>query len=197
MRLGKITIFSLMAVLMLSACGGNKGDKETFGKETNTTQAPLVIDGYTLPPDPGEAGKATLLGIDSNDNGVRDDVERAIYLTYKRPVERAYMMQASKLYSKYLENPAEAAKSEELDKIFFKNTACYGYLKYNLNIEIDNYSQSTVEFRETQFMNTLERIKAYNIFNQGKSGGSYSVPWGDDFKKEHCDFNVTQLIEQE
>jgi len=35
----------------------------------------------TLPPDPGEAGKATLEGIDSNGDGVRDDVERYIVFT--------------------------------------------------------------------------------------------------------------------
>lgn len=33
-----------------------------------------------LPPDPGEAGKATLLGIDVNNNGIRDDVERHVVL---------------------------------------------------------------------------------------------------------------------
>lgn len=31
-----------------------------------------------LPPDPGEAGRATLAGVDLNDNGVRDDLERYI-----------------------------------------------------------------------------------------------------------------------
>ena len=31
-----------------------------------------------LPPDPGEAGRATLAGVDANDNGVRDDLERHI-----------------------------------------------------------------------------------------------------------------------
>lgn len=31
-----------------------------------------------LPPDPGEAGRATLAGVDVNDNGVRDDLERYI-----------------------------------------------------------------------------------------------------------------------
>lgn len=31
-----------------------------------------------LPPDPGEAGRETLAGIDTNDNGLRDDLERHI-----------------------------------------------------------------------------------------------------------------------
>jgi len=35
-----------------------------------------------LPPDPGDTGKATLAGIDSDNDGVRDDIERYIWLTY-------------------------------------------------------------------------------------------------------------------
>ena len=35
-----------------------------------------------VPPDPGEAGKATLEGIDSDNDGVRDDIQRYIVLTY-------------------------------------------------------------------------------------------------------------------
>ena len=34
--------------------------------------------GAELPPDPGAAGRVTLAGIDTNDNGVRDDLERYI-----------------------------------------------------------------------------------------------------------------------
>ena len=37
-----------------------------------------------LPPEPDPtANSATLAGVDSNNNGIRDDVERAIYLKYK------------------------------------------------------------------------------------------------------------------
>lgn len=56
------------------------------GKSKRTYAKPLPVmlnvraADEGLPPDPGEAGKATLLGIDRNDNGVRDDVERYIVL---------------------------------------------------------------------------------------------------------------------
>jgi hypothetical protein len=36
----------------------------------------------TLPPDPGEAGKATLEGLDSDHDGVRDDLQREIVFMY-------------------------------------------------------------------------------------------------------------------
>ena len=38
--------------------------------------------GFVLPPDPGAEGKKTLLGIDTDGDGVRDDIQRYIYLTY-------------------------------------------------------------------------------------------------------------------
>ncbi len=41
-------------------------------------------DGHILPPEPDpKVNNATLLGVDVNKNGVRDDVERWIYKTYK------------------------------------------------------------------------------------------------------------------
>jgi hypothetical protein len=42
-----------------------------------------TINGHRLPPEPDETlNNSTLLGIDTNNNGVRDDVERWIYETY-------------------------------------------------------------------------------------------------------------------
>lgn len=43
----------------------------------------VTIDPFPLPPDPGEAGKQTLQGIDSDSDGVRDDVQR--YIAYAAP----------------------------------------------------------------------------------------------------------------
>ncbi len=46
--------------------------------QSSATASFTGIDASNLPPDPGEQGKRTLAGVDSNDNGVRDDVERFI-----------------------------------------------------------------------------------------------------------------------
>lgn len=50
-----------------------------FHNPANVKLAPrvrvLAGDDSPLPPDPGEAGKETLAGIDTNSNGIRDDVE--------------------------------------------------------------------------------------------------------------------------
>jgi len=42
----------------------------------------LAITVVPIPPDPGDAGEQTLEGIDSNGNGLRDDIERYIVVTY-------------------------------------------------------------------------------------------------------------------
>ena len=70
------------------------------------------INKHRLPPKPDpKLNNSTLLGIDTNNNGVRDDVERKIYFRYKKPVIQAYMMQSAKSYRKILDNPIVAATS--------------------------------------------------------------------------------------
>ena len=55
----------------------------TLLSNTLTLNIEWVVDGHVLPPEPDKAlNDSTLLGIDSNNNGVRDDVERWIYKTY-------------------------------------------------------------------------------------------------------------------
>jgi hypothetical protein len=58
-------------------------DETEVSAEDNVTQTSEVMYGHTLPPEPDpDINNATLLGVDSNDNGVRDDVERWIYKRY-------------------------------------------------------------------------------------------------------------------
>jgi len=59
----------------------------TDANNNSTTATQLVTVNDTsifanLPPDPGAAGKTTLAGIDSDNDGVRDDVQRWIVMTY-------------------------------------------------------------------------------------------------------------------
>ncbi len=53
------------------------------------TDVPVI-----LPPDPGEAGKQTLAGIDSNNDGVRDDLEREIVYMYPKNEEVRRVLRA-------------------------------------------------------------------------------------------------------
>lgn len=61
----------------------------------------------TLPPDPGEAGLATLAGVDSDKDGVRDDVQRFVALNYPDSQRtQAALLQLAKGFQVWLEVPA-------------------------------------------------------------------------------------------
>ncbi len=79
-QISLITIVALSTMIFMSGCSESDGNStSTWTPDTEV----LVIQGHTLPPEPDPAiNNATLLGVDSNDNGVRDDVERWIYKTY-------------------------------------------------------------------------------------------------------------------
>ncbi|MDR1006934.1 MAG: hypothetical protein LBL65_00005, partial [Campylobacteraceae bacterium] len=81
-------IFStiLILTLALTGCGGGKSNNsntQTGSSNYTCNGGGEVKHGYQLPPCPDPVkNDETLLGIDSNNNGVRDDVEIWIYNTY-------------------------------------------------------------------------------------------------------------------
>ncbi len=87
--IGDATLVSIDADGNLKAlkAGETLVQAEYHGKVSQEIKATItakeeVINGYVLPPEPDETlNNSTLLGIDSNNNGVRDDVERKIIKT--------------------------------------------------------------------------------------------------------------------
>jgi hypothetical protein len=55
------------------------GPAYTYAEPLSLT---IVVHNQRVPPDPGETGKQTVEGIDSDHDGLRDDVQRFILLTY-------------------------------------------------------------------------------------------------------------------
>ena len=84
---------------------------------------PEIINGYVLPPEPDETlNNSTLLGIDSNDNGVRDDVEIYVIKRYAKDpdfpkTKTALAMQYAWSTQKILENPVIESKKYSDDAI--------------------------------------------------------------------------------
>ena len=81
MKISK-SLVALGLVAFLSACGG--GTTGTTGSTANpTTSLPAnTFNGLVVPPDPGAAANATVAGMDTNNNGIRDEVDRYIAQTY-------------------------------------------------------------------------------------------------------------------
>ncbi len=209
----------LVATALLTGCSksdgfstsktsGTAGTSETNGtkatNEINATgdrtpdQEVIVINGHTLPPEPDPAvNNATLLGVDSNDNGVRDDVERWIYTTYDKPIEQAVLMQSARAYQVVIQEPEKA-----LDNLHYILNAsdCESY--WSMSEEdakekgeifyLEEYRGYSKEVKVIQF-DTAERFLAYKKFNQTLSGGVYTSSSLSEWKNK-CDFNTTTLI---
>lgn len=84
----KKILLLLMFTSILTACkyGGDSLTDTTVDNSTPQVELPehqALVEKYNLPPEPNaEVNNSTVLGIDVNNNGIRDDWERAIVFNY-------------------------------------------------------------------------------------------------------------------
>ncbi len=147
----------------------------------HASEQPEVIHGHTLPPEPDPVvNNSTLLGIDVNNNDVRDDVEIWIYKTYKdkHPIYVDISMQAARGYKKALQMPQAA---REIYKEVNSALYCEFYYKdyadiFNDPMLINQYDYLVgYDLREEIYLNTPARLKAYRQYSNALSGGSYPL----------------------
>ncbi len=126
--------------------------KETEERTSEqSTSAMETINGIAVPPEPDpELNNATLAGIDVNENGVRDDVERLIAREF------------GSNESQYLE-VMSFARAEQKTITEPSNEATAAYAR---EIECSTISLSKVTFALT---NTPERVTAFRNANAGMS----------------------------
>ena len=140
-------------ILMVSACGGGSGGGTQTGNNPN------------LPPDPGDAGRTTLLGIDSDSDGVRDDVQRAIATRYpsNKNSQLALSQLAKGIQEAFIAQSANDANqlNDTFQKIV-KATDC-------ITVTTAQPLQDIV-FIQTLMSNTNVRSDAYVEVNAAASG---------------------------
>jgi hypothetical protein len=126
-----------------------------------TTQCPC------LPPDPGEAGKATIEGIDSDNDGVRDDVQRYIASTYPNSARaRAAASGVAREFQRGLVLAASGGSFDFLlwDPGFSGSVDCLWFVMGG---------RDAVPARRNlvaEFLNTRERSMAYVEMNRSAAG---------------------------
>ncbi len=156
---------------------------------------PEVINGFKLPfePDP-VVNKATLLGVDSNGNGVRDDVERYIIKTYQdEKIAIQIGFQLARAYNTVIDDPANA---EETTKIMSAAIDCEGYFRVYAKLFKDEfYLENEIDSKKFKSMNlnTKERIQAFLTHNNLLSGGVFNSTKIKDMKSQ-CSFDVEQML---
>lgn len=184
---------SIVSISNNTLSGLKEGVTTIQAKFNNITSTPVTavvykeINGYKLPPEPDPVvNNSTLLGIDFNNNGVRDDVERKVIETYQEPIKIELMMSYSRVAQKVLENPIGLALEHQ--KEFTKISNCKMYLRRQ-NVKVDG----NVDFFENNTFNTKQRVRAYLDYNIALSGGVYgSSP--TDWNAQACEFDVEQML---
>lgn len=142
-----------------------------------------------LPPDPGEAGKLTLAGIDSDGDGVRDDVQRYIGLTYSQSAkQRASLIQAALAFE------AELIGSSKDRQQVSSALDCLNYTFMNSDADVSGgkFAHDTYLSLKAVVLNTADRAKAfYQADGQYGSAITFSTPYSQ--KVSRCLVNPATL----
>ena len=153
-RILMITV--LVFSFFLISCGG--GGESGGGVQPTTS----------LPPDPGVAGKQTIEGIDSDGDGVRDDVQRYIKLTYSdAPTQQALVQ-----YAKAQQVMMLASTSKE--QAIANATAIVKSIECLSSVHSDDFTE-VMQATRLQLLNTEARVRAYITANSQASGAVFAV----------------------
>jgi hypothetical protein len=146
----------------------------------------LHVDPFPLPPDPGEVGKQTLEGIDSDGDGVRDDVQRWIAMRFfDSPHALAGVTQYASAVQRSLVEADNRTASVANGKEILKAMVCLYYVRQNDARLIHNELRSIT-------LNTEERTRAWFQAQAHLSGGSFVLP-AQDQDKSQCNFDTEAL----
>jgi len=164
------------------------GEREAESFDGNHPEgAPLLHIVYDpLPPDPGEAGKATLEGIDSDGDGIRDDVQRYIALTYPDSEKtRKALTQLVVAMQNFILNSLDKEAALNNASAQTRALECLDYVR-------PEDSDGMISEIEAAIYNTEERIAA-DIAASGLLGGEIfrGAPLEDWVKS--CNFNPDDL----
>lgn len=163
---------------------------------------PEVINGFKLPPKPDEdKNNATLLGIDFNHNGIRDDVERWIIHRYandpKYPkTKTAIALQDAWASQKILENPTIDNSKYEDDALacefywFDKETVGLSGFEYGKFIK--KHKVINTPELEDKIFNTKKRILRMFEYNRALSGNILTLR---EDKLSACRINIDEFGE--
>jgi len=168
----------------------------TYAGKTSTVQVEVYekIEGHLLPHKPDNPD-ATLLGVDKNDNGVRDEVERWIYKdmpTYHHPeIERVIAMTKAKAYQMALHDPTN--QDSKVDKAITRAIECWWYYDDLKSLPFDGAVEKfSKRLKDIQF-NTKERLKTYMEYDYTLKGTVTTATPLRLLNTSYCDQNIDVL----
>jgi len=168
------------------------GEQKTDAQVEKIHATKLTLDdvlGKNLPPDPGAEADKTVAGVDANKNGIRDDVELAIFKEYPNSAKtRAVLLQY-----------ALALQMEVVQPIVNKETViavaqdsgrahlCVGEVTSRSDIEkFLSATKKLYTFVEDKQWNTAPRVKGHDDFYRGNLDSFSSL-------ENTCDLDLSEL----
>ena len=168
--------FVLLVIVRVFHFGNLEKTNEQVEKIHSTRLQLSDVMGENLPPDPGEAADDTIAGVDANENGIRDDVELAVFEKYpKSAKKRAVSLQY-----------AMALQMMTTQEIFNTDTATAVIQQKSRAYECVGDNSEVRNFVDEKQLNTKER-KEWDEEFYGKVG-SYS-----ELRENICDLDLSTL----
>lgn len=140
-----------------------------------------------LPPDPGEEGLLTINGIDADEDGVRDDIQRYIALTYPNSLRTRT---ALTIISKGLQKALIEEDNKELSLNNATTLMRAGECLYFIRAVEEGADIETA--LEAEILNTEARTFAFVSFNEKLGGEIFPMVRIDQWKSS-CSFDVDAL----
>lgn len=167
-----------------------KNLKNESTKIVNGIEYTKVYD-YWLPPEPdSDLNNSTLLGIDVNNNKVRDDIERRIVMNPKWSAGlKGAKLQEARTYFLAMESPE---KYPNIKDLLLKSYLLEMYYQKNRSINSNEEDREDKENLKANF-NTDERKLAYAKVQGKFSGGMYSIMLQPHrFVERYADYTVSE-----
>jgi hypothetical protein len=190
-----VGLFVVAEIIRLPFRLENEKTAEQVKKIHNTKLQLADVLGENLPPDPGAEADKTIEGVDINKNGIRDDVEIAIFKEYPNSAKtRAVLLQYALNLQMQFTQPI--VNKEIVTEVVTENsraTACVGDVLVPRNPpgssrtggEVDKIFKY-IDFVGNLHLNTEARKQYQSSFY--KNLGSYS-----DSKNDVCDIDLSKL----
>lgn len=154
-----------------------------------TLKASVTFAVVPLPPDPGDAGKATMAGVDSDGDGVRDDIERWIVLNYENSARiRAALYQEAVAIQQAILSSSNRPQAMAALNAEFGGRLCLAGLLNGGALPAGNLSDQL----DSIALNTVARTTAYLTSNSFMSGTAGSLP-SIASRTSLCAFNPNAL----
>jgi hypothetical protein len=157
----------------------SKGERSSSSSQSVNISI-ILPDGDIIPEDPGEIGKETLAGIDSDSDGVRDDIEVFIFSRELDANEKVAAFQYINTMQNNILNSIDKVQSVELTKETIKARYC---LESKLGKE---KMDALLPKLKTKMYNTRERLLAWAQTEINFAGQIITLDTDNDKYHEYC-----------